>query len=248
MPPRQPSALVGGGTPWHVAVVVPARDEVELLPRCLASVVAAAERVPVPAAVHIVVVADRCVDDTEAVAATTLASASASIIRARSDSVGGARQVGVDAALRVWPPARTRRLWIAMTDADSVVPPHWLCYQLRAAARGWDAVAGAIAVTDWGDRSPRTADALTAHRRDQRRTGTAAVHGANLGIWADVLAAVGGIPAVAHSEDAGTVELMERAGRPVLRAPDLIVTTSARRSWRTPGGFSTLLDRLDSTA
>ena len=51
--------------------------------------------------------------------------------------------------------------------ADSVVPAHWLTHQLRAAAHGWGAVAGAVAVTDWGDRSLWTAEALAAYRRDQ---------------------------------------------------------------------------------
>lgn len=245
--PRPTARAQEGARPWDVAVVVPARDEVELLPRCLASVVTAVDRVDTTGRVHILVVADRCVDDTEAAAAATLACADASIVRARCANVGRARQVGVDSALRVWPHDPTRRLWIAMTDADSVVPPHWLAYQLGAAAQGWHAVAGAVAVTDWGDRSSRTAHALGAHRRAQRRSGTPPVHGANLGVRADALAAVGGVPAVAHSEDAGTVELLERADRPVLRTPDLVVGTSARRSGRSPGGFSSLLDRLGTS-
>jgi len=245
MPACLPATHAGeGAPPRDVAVVVPARDEVELLPRCLASVAIAVDRVATACRVHIVVVADRCVDDTEAVAAATLDRAHASIVRARCANVGSARRVGVDGALRVWPPDPARRPWIAMTDADSIVPPDWLAYQLRAAAQGWDAVAGAVAVADWGDRPAWTAQALARHRRDQRRRQTLPVHGANLGVRADVLAAVGGVPAVAHSEDAGTVELLERAGRPVLRTPDLVVVTSARRSGRAPGGFSSLLDRL----
>jgi glycosyltransferase involved in cell wall biosynthesis len=238
-----PVTDVGGGAPRpDVAVVVPARDEVELLPRCLASVTTAVDRVATACRVHIVVVADRCVDDTEVAAA--LDRAHASIVRARCANVGGARQVGVDGALRVWPPDPARRLWIAMTDADSIVPPHWLAHQLRAAAQGWHAVAGAVTVADWGDRSSRTAQALAAYRREQRRRQASPVHGANLGVWADALAAVGGVPAVAHSEDAGIVELLERTGRPVLRASDLVVVTSGRRSARAAGGFSSLLDRL----
>lgn len=237
-----------GGVPLDVAVVVPARDEVEVLPRCLASVVTAAAQVPAEVRVHVVVVADRCADDTEAAAADVLAHTDASIVRARSTSVGGARQAGVDAAVRVWPPDPMRGLWIAMTDADSTVPPHWLTYQLRAATAGWEAVAGAVEVVDWGGRSPGTAAALAAHRRGQHLAGTPPVHGANLGLRADALADVGGIPVVAHSEDAGTIERLERAGRAVLRTSELVVTTSARRSWRAPGGFSSLLDQLGSTA
>lgn len=241
----RPATHVGeGAPPPDVAVVVPARDEVELLPRCLASVATAIDRVATACRVHIVVVADRCIDDTEAAAAAALNRAHASIVRARCANVGCARQVGVDGALRVWPPDPARRLWIAMTDADSIVPPHWLVSQLRAAAQGWDAVAGAVAVTDWGHRSSWTAQALAGYRRAQRRGQTSPVHGANLGVWADVLSAVGGIPGIAHSEDAGIVELLERTGRPVLRTSDLVVVTSARCSWRAPGGFSSLLDRL----
>lgn len=244
MPSRPPHTVAGRGARWDVAVVVPARDEAELLPRCLASVARAAARVAPPSRVHVVVVADRCSDATEAVAAAALARADGSIVRTRGASVGQTRQRGVDAALQVWPTGAARRIWIAMTDADSVVPRHWLTYQLAAAAQGWEAVAGAVAVGDWSARPAGTASALAAYRRAQRRAATWPVHGANLGVDADALAAVGGIPAVAHSEDSGLIEVLEDAGRRVLRSRELTVTTSARVSWRAPGGFSTLLDRI----
>lgn len=60
--PRPTARAREGARPWDVAVVVPARDEVELLPRCLASVVTAVDRVDTTGRVHILVVADRCVD------------------------------------------------------------------------------------------------------------------------------------------------------------------------------------------
>lgn len=229
--------------PWTMAVVVPARDEADLLPRCVAAVVAAADRVRACVRVHVVVVADACVDHTERAAALALADCDASIVRSATGSVGYARRVGVAAARRVCATDRGR-LWIAMTDADSVVPANWLQYQLRAAVLGWDAVAGAIAVADWLGRPPRTALALADHRRWQRRVGVQPVHGANLGARADALEAIGGIPDVGWSEDAGTIALLERSGRWVLHTSALVVDTSARRSWRAPGGFSSLLDGL----
>ena len=75
MPSRPPPTAAARGARWDVAVVVPARDEAALLPRCLASVAGAAARVAPPSRVHVVVVADRCSDATEVVAAAALANA-----------------------------------------------------------------------------------------------------------------------------------------------------------------------------
>ena len=71
------------------------------------------------------------------------------------------------------------------------------------------------------------------------------MHGANLGVSAAALAAVGGMPTQALSEDAALVGRLIDAGRAVLWDPTLVVRTSARRSQRAPGGFSTLLDDLE---
>ena len=71
------------------------------------------------------------------------------------------------------------------------------------------------------------------------------MHGANLGVSADALCAVGGVPEVALSEDALLVRRMTDAGMDVLWDDGLVVRTSARRSVRAPGGFSSLLDELE---
>ncbi len=230
---------------WAVIVAVPARDEQLLLGRCLRAVGVAADRVRDLADVHVVVAADRCTDATEAVAAAVLAGRHASIVRVDAGNVGVARARAVAAAAAVVGPLAAMRSWIAMTDADSVVPAGWLEAHLLAAAAGVDAVVGAVAVDCWSDRS-RVLDAdLERHHRAERHTGTRRVHGANLGVSAAALAAIGGVPAQALAEDVELVRRLTAAGRAVRWDHGLVVRTSARRSARAPGGFSSLLDRLE---
>jgi glycosyltransferase involved in cell wall biosynthesis len=76
-------------TPVKVAgVVVPAHDEEELLPKCLAALRDAAESVRIP--VHLLVVADACTDETAAEAAAC----GAEVIMIRLRNVGAARAAG----------------------------------------------------------------------------------------------------------------------------------------------------------
>jgi cellulose synthase/poly-beta-1,6-N-acetylglucosamine synthase-like glycosyltransferase len=230
---------------WSVVVGVPAHDEQALLAGGLRAIVRAARRVAAYADVHIVVAADACTDRTELVAAHALADWPASIVRLDARNVGAARAAAIGAAYDVVGARSPERLWIAMTDADSRVPSDWLQRQLRAAAAGYDAVAGGIVVGDWQDRSGDMAARLSDHRRAQRRRGARPVHGANLGVSAIALRAVGGVPEVALSEDALLVRRMVDKGLSVLWDADLVVRTSARRSSRAPGGFSSLLDELE---
>jgi glycosyltransferase involved in cell wall biosynthesis len=127
-----------------VGVVVPAHDEEDLLPLCLASLREAAQAL-CGAEVHLVVVADACRDLTGQVARR----GGASVVAVEARNVGTARAAGVREVLH-----RTRHLdladvWVATTDADSVVRACWLRQQARYAGQGWGPVAGTIEVTDW---------------------------------------------------------------------------------------------------
>jgi glycosyltransferase involved in cell wall biosynthesis len=156
---------------WTVAVVIPARDEAALLPRCLASVLAAADHARHAADVLVVVLADRCVDETAAVAAQALAGTWASVVHTMAGNVGQARQLGCAAVRSICRSVPSDRLWIAMTDADTTVPTDWIVRQLAIAANGWDAVTGTIEIDDWSERSPTVARARGLHRDAQRRAG-----------------------------------------------------------------------------
>ena len=120
-----------------VGVIVPAHDEQDLLPACLASVRRAAQALRgVP--VHVVVVADACRDRTVRVARR----GGASVVSIDARSAGAARAAGAREVLR-----RTRQLdpasvWLATTDADSVVPSDWLVGQCALANAGWEVVVG----------------------------------------------------------------------------------------------------------
>ena len=76
-----------------VAVVVPARDEEELLPGCLDAITAAAQRIEVP--VSVVVTLDRCRDGTADVVA---ARPDVTAVECDAGVVGMARAAGVGAA------------------------------------------------------------------------------------------------------------------------------------------------------
>ena len=59
--------------------------------------------------------------------------------------LGRARRAGVAAGLAVTSAGRPlERTWVASTDADSVVPAHWLTSQLAAADAGADLVLGTV--------------------------------------------------------------------------------------------------------
>ena len=204
-------------------VVVPAHNEQERLPACLAALSVVSERV--------VVVADACADRTAEVARRS----GALVVEVAARNVGVARATGVRELLR------RGVSWVATTDADTVVPPCWLSAQLRRAARGWDAVAGTVSVLDWSGHPPGLAAAYARHYAHD-----SPIHGANLGFTADAYLAAGGFPPIATGEDRALVAAMERAGSRVLRTAKVNVVTSARRHYRAPRGFGHLLTTLEA--
>ena len=164
-------------------------------------------------------------------------------IRARN--VGAARAAGHGRAAAADGGYRPAAVWLATTDADTVVPPGWLRRQLRYASQGWDVVLGTVTVTDWDGHPPHTPAAFAAlyefgdgpHPH---------VHGANLGIRASAYLAAGGFRSLRTAEDHALLAAVTEAGCPVLQASDITVETSARRQARAPRGFGHLLRRLAS--
>jgi glycosyltransferase involved in cell wall biosynthesis len=222
-----------------VGVIVPAHNEQDLLPACLASLRRAA-RMLRGLPVLLVVVADACTDLT----AEAARRAGAIVVPVSVRNVGAARAAGIREALR-----RTRALdpadvWLATTDADTVVPASWLLQQVRYADQGWDAVVGTVQVADWSGYRP---DAQSSYDRfyDGGDGPHPHVHGANLGVRASAYLAAGGFPAVPTAEDHALVAALAAQGR-VLRTRTLPVITSARRQARAPHGFSHFLTELDA--
>ena len=213
-------------------MVVPVHNEAELLDRCLtalgAAVATAAGR-GIRCVVRIVL--DDCTDGSALIAAAhpfpTMAVSAA--------RVGDARARGVEAAMRELRRIPRQRVWIANTDADSAVPPNWIVAQCDLAAAGADVFIGTVR-PDFADLSPR-------HQRHWLRTHSAGapnghVHGASLGIRADVYAAAGGFEAVEEHEDVELVQRCRLLGANLHASASAEVLTSGRFIGRTPGGYA----------
>jgi glycosyltransferase involved in cell wall biosynthesis len=220
-------------------VIVPAHNEQDLLPSCLASLRRAMRALP-RTPVHLVVVADACRDRT--VQAARRGGAAVVTISARS--VGAARAAGVREVLRRTAHLDPAEVWLATTDADTIVPARWLCRQARYANQGWDAVAGTVRVADWSGYGPTTRS-LFRERYGEGTSPHSHVHGANLGFRAAAYLMAGGFPDVPTAEDRALVAALTAAGSRVLRTRALTVVTSARREARVPHGFSRYLAELD---
>jgi len=227
-----------------IGVGIPANDEAGHIERCLESVIAAARLVDWP--VTVVVAVDASRDDTADRARRTLHAVQhlgGAVVETSFRSAGAARAAALDASLE-----RTGRppeaVWLATTDADTVVDRTWLQVHQRWAMTGVDGVAGLVEV-DW----PSATSVLAArYARSIAAGGTALghphVHGANLGLRAHRWKQVGGCGAGVVSEDHELWRRLRAAGATVLGVDDLIVRTSARLAGRAPNGFSHYLQQL----
>jgi glycosyltransferase involved in cell wall biosynthesis len=225
-----------------VGVIVPAHNEQDLLPACLAALRRAARALR-GTPVHLVVVADACLDRTVQVARRS----GASVVTINARNVGAARAAGARDVLRQTGHLDPAGVWLATTDADTLVPPCWLRQQARYASQGWDAVAGTIRVADWSGYQPGTRS-LFRRRYDGGAGLHSHVHGANLGIRASAYLKAGGFPAVPTGEDHALVAALTADGSRILRTRALPAVTSARREARAPHGFGHYLAELDATA
>lgn len=227
--------------PSAVAVVVPARDEEELLPACLdaiADAVSALTRAHPAIRTRVFVVLDACQDGSAEVVAGR---SGVSAVVSQAGNVGVARALGVAAAADWAAATGEASLWVANTDGDSVVPRHWLQSQIRMARRGRVLVVGTV--------RPR-ADDLSAdelaqwHERHSDADGHEHVHGANLGFAWDAYESVGGFAPIPTHEDVELVAALRRAGVDWVATGEIPVTTSGRRVARAPNGFARYLEDM----
>lgn len=218
-----------------IVVVVPAHDEAELLGRCLDALARAIDQSPVPCVVRIVL--DACSDASAEIAAQW----PFPVLALEANAVGVARASGIDSALQAIratggrPPPSPQGIWIANTDADSVVHPSWLSLQCELADEGADVLLGTV--------RPDFADLAPPHREHWLRTHTPGApagntHGANLGIRASTYLAAGGFPCVARNEDVRLVETCRASGAHVRASDRAEVMTSGRSEGRAPGGYA----------
>jgi hypothetical protein len=230
----------------HVAVVIPARNEADTILRTLGSVDAARRRLRPSVTSSCVVVLDDCTDTTEQLVRQHLhreRDSSTLIVSSDARNVGAARALGAAAAFDGMrrhdaTPATT---WLASTDADTLVPPHWLHEQLRLANRGVDAVAGIVELAT-------SVDSLLRTRFDDMyllgHDGTHGhVHGANMGMRAITYLAAGGWHPLVCGEDHDLWCRLGHVGNRV-SSTAISVLTSDRLRGRAPAGFAADLAEL----
>ncbi|WP_375489817.1 glycosyltransferase [uncultured Jatrophihabitans sp.] len=232
----------------HVGVVIPAADEQELVGRCLESVLDARaqllDHTRGRVSADVMVVLDACRDRTAEVVAGF---ADVSAVPVAYRCVGRVRAAGsavavAHAAVRGVP---ATHLWLANTDADSVVPRNWLermvvLADAGTAVPGADVVVGTVLPGD--ELIDRARDEWLRHH--DPRDGHRHVHGANLGVRASTLQELGGWSALVDGEDADLVARAERASLTVVRTGGIEVRTSARAYGRVPRGFAGYLRRI----
>lgn len=210
-------------------VVVPVHDEAALLERCLHSLAAALRPIDVVAEVRIVL--DRCTDGSARIAERHPFAA----LRSEANTVGVARARGIASGLTALVGVPAERIWIANSDADSMVPANWLAMQLALADAGADVVVGTVR-PDFGDLS-------AAHQRRWLDTHTSGApnghaHGANLGVRASTYLGAGGFREWPEHEDVHLVEVCRSLGATVVASDAAEVVTSGRLVGRTPGGYA----------
>ncbi|HET9075088.1 MAG TPA: glucosyl-3-phosphoglycerate synthase [Solirubrobacteraceae bacterium] len=228
-------------------VVIPARDEQDRIATCLEAL--AGQSVG-PDAFEVILVADACVDATEARAraAAERHSITLSILTGPGEGTGPARRLGMDAAAQRLRELGTENGLIATTDADTRPAPDWLERQLAHIEDGAQVVAGLIQLR--AADAAELPDAVLNHRAQDaaRRMEEVLVQdpeadhhhfaGASLGITAATYAAVGGLEATPALEDEHFAGRLAEHGVPVLRPHDVVVETAARTDGRASRGLA----------
>jgi len=248
LPPPEPAL--------RVCVVVPARDEEDLIGRCLETL--ATQEGVAPDEYEILLILDRCTDE-RGTRAREIGAAHPPLrlrmLAGPGEGSGPARRVGMDAACaRLLQVGRPGGL-IACTDADTVVASDWLAAQLRAASQGARAIGGRIELADDGSLPESVClrhaeQGRLRHERLLAEPGPAgeAQHwqfsGASLALQAQVYSEIGGLDPLTALEDEGLERVLIEHRIPIERLLSVRVTTSPRLVGRASRGLSYDLARI----
>lgn len=230
---------------FDVVVVVPARNEEELIGACLTSVVNASRRAAkMIDRVAIVAVTDGCTDRTGDVAQSVLSAFPLwSVTECDLGNVALVRSLGVQVGRTLLGSARSDRIWLASTDADTKVPASWLIHHVEAATRGTRALAGVVDIESFDGLAPIAPTVFAETYSDLLPTegDHPHVHAANLGVRLDAYDDAGGWGCLPRSEDRDLWTRLQRSGARVESPSGLRVVTSGRSIGRVPGGFAECL-------
>jgi glucosyl-3-phosphoglycerate synthase len=234
----------------RACVVVPARNEEDLIASCLLAL--ATQRGVQSEEYEVLLVLDQCTDATHARAreiALSFPDLRLHFLDGPAEGSGAARRVGMDAARdRLLQIGRPDGL-VACTDADSIVAHDWISAQLRAVSEGSRAIGGRIELADDGS----LPDGVMAQHAEQGRLRHERLlsepghlgkpehwqfSGASLALTASVYAEVGGLEPLADLEDEHLESVLRRHGIPIDRLLSVRVTTSPRLNGRASRGLA----------
>ena len=218
---------------WHIAIVIPARDEEELLPRCLRSVQNARRMLPPYLTTDLIVVADQSTDGTFDIARELIQN-NGTVVETEVGCVGAARALGARGAMERYHGA-PNRCWLANTDA---VPATWLLDQLAFAQAGFAAVAGIIDVDSFSGHESFVSELFRRLYLIHADGTHPHVHGANLGVRADAYLQAGGWQDLSTAEDHDLWRRLQIGRHRRISDARLCVLTSGRRIARAPFGFA----------
>src|SRR5215218_10197742 len=233
----------------RACVVVPARDEQDLITSSLTAL--AAQTGVKPCEYEVLLVLDACTDAT-AERAKKVAGAHPWLRLRLLDGPGlgsgHARRAGMDAACeRLTGLGRPEGL-IASTDADTVVAHDWLSLQLDAAVRGARAIGGRIelgpgslpqAVVRWhSERGRSRHEKLMADPDQLGATEHWQFSGASLALTVETYARVGGLEPRATLEDESLEQVLRKERIPIERLVSVRATTSSRLDGRATQGLA----------
>lgn len=224
---------------WHICVLIPARNEEELLPQCLHSVLEARKQISPTTSCDIVVAVDSSTDKTFEIASKMLRGKGA-VVALDAGVVGEARTRAAEEALRRYR-GPLDRCWLANTDADCRVPKSWLAHQLTLCAKGAEAIAGTIDVIDFSEHAPGVDLRFRASYEVSPDGTHSHVHGANLGVRADAYVRAGGWGNLCTAEDHDLWNRLAGHGVKRVSVDRAEVLTSGRRVGRAPHGFAAAL-------
>jgi glycosyltransferase involved in cell wall biosynthesis len=233
-------------TSWHVGVLIPARNEEELLPRCLRSVIAACSALPHAVTFDVIVAVDSSTDRTLELA-ERMVEGYGVVVRTETGIAGRARRLAAELAL-IRNPGSRRRCWLANTDADCMVPIGWLNDHLALAAMNVQAIAGTVNVDTFEEHGPMVEARFRATYLVRPDGSHLHVHGANLGFRADTYVKAGGWRDLMTGEDHDLWNRLARVGARRVSTSRTEVLTSGRRVGRAPHGFAEALASHNETA
>lgn len=222
-----------------VLIVVPAQNEEQLIGRCLTSINSAIVHATTAWGadgphVKTVVVADNCTDTTAHIAAQF----NVHVLEVKLNNVGSARAAGVEYLLGKASHRDPRDMWLANTDADSVVPFNWLTTQLAYANEHTELVIGTVR-PDFADLTHEQIFAWQSLHTPGNPNGH--VHGANLGVRMDAYQAAGGFLPLQEHEDVSLAHRLDQLNATIVATDLCEVVTSGRAHGRTPGGYAKYL-------